>query len=433
MRSVQRELSSPSQCSYDYESEFGLDKVIRSGSTSGGSISQRSTIDNGVGDVYEDLFLLQEIAFDSPEIENRLLGVITHVKHCNSYSFPGWFFQFFVASFHYLLIAGFVLLIGVIAGIFMSSPTGIIGSFVWHSSTKAASASQSKLFVYHNPGTQSLSVEGTLYLSHHFMNPAPFTATLSSLLSVLYLPQDFPLIEQVDYCRNETEWTKKGNAGAKWLKFPNSRIFQESSVAQSPRTFTGQPVSDVNGTPPAEGEAVGAVDEGNLITVHSVKQVWRGYWGSDIQVAESSMFDLFTSYLMLGNRLHMVANVHWGLNEVRYMISVKQMITRNAENSELYDALLTDCRRGAVLLQIASANQRFETMFFSSDKPPHKFIPVSVGCQMPVPGTAGHDLRAAWRDQHDDFATHYNILFNMDAVADAWYPLRPLRTSANTA
>ncbi|GBE60906.1 adenylate cyclase [Babesia ovata] len=434
MRTVQRKVSSPSQCSYDYENEDGSEKVVRSGLTADGSISQRSTIDNGVGDVYEDLFLLQEIAFDLPEIEGSLLSVISNVKHCNSYTFPAWFLKFFTASFHYLLIAGFVFIIGLIAGIFVSSPTGISGSFVWHSSAKAPSAPQSKLFVYHNAGTQSLSVEGTLYLSHHLLNPTPFTASFSSLVSVLYLPQDLSIVRGTDDCRNETVWKKIGNSGSTLLKFPNLKIFQGSSTVQNQRVFPGRSVSDVYGNLPAAGEAgARAVDEGNLVTVSDVKQVSKKDRGDDIQVADSSMFDLFRSYLMLGNRLHVVASVQWGLNEVSYMISVKQVLARNAGNSELFDSLLRDCRRGAILLQIASVDQRFETMFFGGDMPPHHFAPVSVTCKMPRPGTAGHDLRAAWRGQSDAFVKQFNILLNMDTVSDMRYPLRPSRTESNTA
>lgn len=86
-----RKQSPASQRSYDYENADYSEIVERRGTPKVSSTSQSisSDSDSNISEVYEDLCLLQEIAFDLPEIESSLLSALASVKQRNSFALPG--------------------------------------------------------------------------------------------------------------------------------------------------------------------------------------------------------------------------------------------------------------------------------------------------------------------------------------------------------
>ncbi|GIX63601.1 adenylate cyclase [Babesia caballi] len=425
---------SPSQCSYDYENASGSDCVRRKASSKEGSLSHRSTIDScgNVGETYEDLYLLQEIAFDVPEIEGNLLNAVSNTKQRNSFAFPAWFLEVFMAILHFLVVGALVFTFGLVAGFFISSPTGSSGSFMW-STRDTPAPNQHKLFVIRAPDG-SLTIEGALYLSHHALNPTPFTASLSSLVSVFYLPQPANSPDLQTTCLREDSWAAAPTGVSALLKFPQSPIFQQPKSAPTTSAFPRTPVvSAVGGASAQCGASDAAIEEGNLVTLHNVKRVRGQHAKSSMTVSDSSVFNIFTSYLVIGNRLHVVANVEGGLNEVSYLITVNQSINRGGDTAALAERLLQDCTNGELLLRLESVEQRFETMFFGGDMLPQQFFPVSVPCQVATATRSNADLAPVWREQVGSFVNQFNILLNMGTMSDRQCPLRSPERPASSA
>ncbi|ORM41865.1 uncharacterized protein BXIN_0649 [Babesia sp. Xinjiang] len=406
------------QRSYDYENAGDSDNVYRNGSSDAASMSQRSTIDSNmsVGEAYEDLFLLQEIAFDLPELESTLSSSTSNMKHRNSFAFPAWLVDTFQASTHFILIAVFVFFIGCIAGFFMASPTGFSGNKLWESS-RTDSQSQHKLFVIEGKSDQSITLEGTLYLSHHVMNPTPFSASLYSSVSVSYMPTSDKWNEPSNTCLDERVWQGDDDNFKELLEDPMGRIFRPLDKSDGHIGFHSDAV--------CEGDDPYMGDNRSLITLKNVKSVRIS--GSDytLKMGDSLMFDVFKSYLLFSNRLHVVTHVDSGLNEVSYLVSVNQVIHKNDKTKELIRLLLADCKRGHLLLRLASIDQRFETMFFGGDMLPQKFLPVSVPCEVSKFETTARLVTPVQRQQTDFFMDQLKILLNMGTITNPRCPLRP--------
>ncbi|GFE55054.1 hypothetical protein BaOVIS_024580 [Babesia ovis] len=421
-----------SQCSYDYENRAGCENVSRHASSKDMCISQRSTIDStdDVGEAYEDLYLLQEIAFDLPEMEGILLNTMSNMKHRNSFAFPAWFVEIFMASVHFVVMAAFIFLIGFIASFFMTTPTGFTGSVIW-ASERGKNEPIHKLFLVEDDPNNTLSLEGTLYLSHHVLNPTPFTASLSSLVSVYYLPRSDKSAQSSRMCLAENSWQNTAKV-TELLKNPNEGIFKSADVIQPDLSFPGRHGShaEENNEEHAQDDADDdpSCEDHSLVTLREVKRVKKHVYDLPLRIKDNSFFDAFTSYSIFSNNLHVITNVEPGLNEVSYLISINEKIPQIKETEKLRQLLLNDCQHGNLLLRLTSTDQRFETMFFGGDMLPQKFFPVSVPCQVTQKSQWRKDIAAVRREQSEAFAKQFALLLNMDTI---YNPRCPLYSSEN--
>ncbi|EDO08554.1 putative integral membrane protein [Babesia bovis T2Bo] len=411
------------QHSYDYENRDDSENVFRHVSSKEGSISQRSTIEStaDVGEAYEDLFLLQEIAFDLPEMEGMLLSTMSSMKHRNSFSLPAWFVDMLRASVHFIMMAGFIFTIGFIASFFMSAPTGFTGTVIWES-PRAVGEPQHKLYVI-TKDDGSLSLEGTLYLSHHVFNPTPFTASLSSHVFVFYLPKSGQVNQRKEDCLNEALWTVPDNT-TDFLRDSVKGIFKHDEKKSAVTPFPHvEGLDDHHDSDNEEEGADGVCTQHSLVTLRSVKAVNDDDIALPLEVRDNSLFDTFKSFLMLDNNLHLITNVQPGLNEISYLISVSERIPRNRDTEELIRFLTEDARDGNILLRVSSVEQRFETMFFGGDMLPQKFYPVNVPCTtIPYPSRQ-REVDKVRRQQHEYFNRQFNVLLNMDTLYNPRCPL----------
>ncbi|KAK1937688.1 hypothetical protein X943_003876 [Babesia divergens] len=392
-----RKQSPASQRSYDYENADYSEIVERRGTPKASSTSQSisSDSDSHISEVYEDLYLLQEIAFDLPEIESSLLSALASVKQRNSFALPVWFLM---CSWHYA-ISYWSVFSCLVLGIFMSSPTGYSGN------------------------SSKVHVEGTLNISHYIHNPTPFAASLSSLVSVSYLPRsktvtDLSSSKCLSYDRNTSYNTRNG--GSDMLVTQLDNLFQERDNVSAPLTqpSSGAPVDK-------RGIDVSAVDEGNLITIGNVNH-HRGSNDSELmRVVDSSMFDIFTSHLLLANKLHVVADIDKSLNEVSYLITIKKALYKTGIDGQMADQLIHDCGKGHVLLRLEVTEQRFETMFFGGDMLPRKFFPLRLPCMTTYNDAHKNGLMKTLSTQWEQFVNQYNIMLNMDTMSSRRCPLNP--------
>lgn len=329
-----------------------------------------------------------------------------------------------MALCHFLLVGVFVFLVGLVLGIFMSSPTGYSGSFFWETRPTKVDDVEHTLFVIQDSTDSSkLQVEGTLNISHYIHNPTPFAASLSSLVSVSYLPRsqtvtDLSSSKCLSYDRNTS--CNTSNGGSDMLVTQLDNLFQERDNVSAPLT---QPSSGV----PVDkrGIDVSAVDEGNLITIGNVNH-HRGSNDSELmRVVDSSMFDIFTSHLLLANKLHVVADIDKSLNEVSYLITIKKTLYKTGIDEQMANQLIYDCGKGHVLLRLEVTEQRFETMFFGGDMLPRKFFPLRLPCKTTYNDAHKNGLMKTLSTQWEQFVNQYNIMLNIDTMSSRRCPLNP--------
>lgn len=443
MKGVPRKSSNISQRSYDYERKENDEPVQRKASTKAGSITRDSTNDytSTTPGRYQDLYLLQEIAFEQPEIENTLSNTLSSVKQRNSFAVPAWFFDVVIPLCHFLLAGAFVFCMGLVTGFFLSSPTGYSGSFLWKTSCPNASQTQNKLFVLlDDQDANTLKVKGTFNLSHYVQNPTLFSASLSSHVWVYYLPMSKDLQQLNEqqclpnYSENANQQRRNPQQdGADVLKTRIEDVFNIHGNRGKPApTLATDPSSK-------DSEATQLdIDEGTLVTIaHVDSQKEHGEDGhsdsSILHVFDSSMFNMFTSHLLLANKLHFVADIDESLNEVSYLVTINRSIDKTGEDAQLVEQLLRDCRKGQVLLQLETTHQSFKTIFFGGEMLPMRFFPLALPCDVIQNDRSKRELEDIFQSQRKCYIDQFNVLLHMDAMYGKQCPLAPPETDEKPA
>ncbi|KAK1443893.1 hypothetical protein BgAZ_207690 [Babesia gibsoni] len=423
MKSVSRIHSRLSQRSYDFENENENELGSRILTPKEGTLS-RITTEEPVsdGEASEELFMIQEISFEQPEIEGSIARALLRGKQRNSFTLPAWFFDVVIALAHFLLIATFVFFVGMIAGFFMSSPTCYAGSYLWKSKCTPKCGHVHKLYVIQDgKDRDKLHIKGALSVSHHIQNPTSFAASLSVYLSVSYLPSSKQLSPDVSKCLETARWlnnyvSPEGRGdGSDVLRKKVKEIFnlEDTSTEYENR-------SDV--MPDVESK-----ETGNLATVTQVEKM-QNTKTEPVYVVDSHMFNVFKSHMLIAHKLHFVAEVGMHLNRINYLITINKTISKKQEDSSLWDSLLNDCKKGSLLLQLETTKQRFETMFFGGDMLPMEFYPVSVPCAVTINKPEEDKLEEEMKDQKNRYVKQYNIFLNTDAMSTARWPLTPLES-----